>query len=47
MCKGFHTLQRDGQMVDVTIAAGGKIFKAHKLVRFFHVEVCYHERKVT
>lgn len=32
MCKGFHTLQRDGQMVDVTIAAGGKIFKAHKLV---------------
>lgn len=33
MCKGFHTLQRDGQMVDVTIAAGGKIFKAHKLVR--------------
>lgn len=31
MCKGFHTLQRDGQMVDVTIAAGGKIFKAHKL----------------
>jgi hypothetical protein len=35
MCKGFHTLQRDGQMVDVTIAAGGKIFKAHKLVRRF------------
>jgi hypothetical protein len=34
MCKGFHNLQRDGQMVDVTIAAGGKIFKAHKLVRF-------------
>lgn len=33
MCKGFHTLQRDGQMVDVTIAAGGKIFKAHKLVK--------------
>lgn len=33
MCKGFHNLQRDGQMVDVTIAAGGKIFKAHKLVR--------------
>lgn len=33
MCKGFHTLQRDGQMVDVTIAAGGKIFKAHKLVQ--------------
>ncbi|XP_053660804.1 probable serine/threonine-protein kinase cdc7 [Anopheles marshallii] len=32
MCKGFHSLQRDGQMVDVTIAAGGKIFKAHKLV---------------
>ncbi|KAL7048749.1 hypothetical protein ACKWTF_003477 [Chironomus riparius] len=32
MCKGFHNLQRDGQMVDVTIAAGGKIFKAHKLV---------------
>lgn len=35
MCKGFHTLQRDGQMVDVTIAAGGKIFKAHKLVNIF------------
>jgi hypothetical protein len=35
MCKGFHTLQRDGQMVDVTIAAGGKIFKAHKLVSRF------------
>lgn len=35
MCKGFHTLQRDGQMVDVTIAAGGKIFKAHKLVKIF------------
>lgn len=35
MCKGFHNLQRDGQMVDVTIAAGGKIFKAHKLVSFF------------
>jgi hypothetical protein len=34
MCKGFHNLQRDGQMVDVTIAAGGKIFKAHKLVSF-------------
>jgi hypothetical protein len=34
MCKGFHNLQRDGQMVDVTIAAGGKIFKAHKLVNF-------------
>lgn len=33
MCKGFHNLQRDGQMVDVTIAAGGKIFKAHKLVK--------------
>jgi hypothetical protein len=32
MCKGFHNLQRDGQMVDVTIAAGGRIFKAHKLV---------------
>lgn len=32
MCKGFHNLQKDGQMVDVTIAAGGKIFKAHKLV---------------
>jgi hypothetical protein len=28
----IHNLQRDGQMVDVTIAAGGKIFKAHKLV---------------
>lgn len=37
MCKGFHNLQRDGQMVDVTIAAGGKIFKAHKLVSLtFH-----------
>jgi hypothetical protein len=35
MCKGFHNLQRDGQMVDVTIAAGGKIFKAHKLVKYF------------
>lgn len=35
MCKGFHNLQRDGQMVDVTIAAGGKIFKAHKLVKFY------------
>lgn len=34
MCKGFHNLQRDGQMVDVTIAAGGKIFKAHKLVKY-------------
>uniref|UniRef100_A0A1B0D483 Uncharacterized protein n=1 Tax=Phlebotomus papatasi TaxID=29031 RepID=A0A1B0D483_PHLPP len=32
MCRGFHSLQKDGQMVDVTIAAGGKIFKAHKLV---------------
>lgn len=39
MCKGFHTLQRDGQMVDVTIAAGGKIFKAHKLVRNFQLRV--------
>lgn len=39
MCKGFHTLQRDGQMVDVTIAAGGKIFKAHKLVRNFQLKV--------
>jgi hypothetical protein len=36
MCKGFHNLQRDGQMVDVTIAAGGKIFKAHKLVSDAH-----------
>lgn len=33
MCKGFHNLQKDEKMVDVTIAAGGKIFKAHKLVR--------------
>lgn len=32
MCRGFHTLQKDEKMVDVTIAAGGKIFKAHKLV---------------
>ncbi|CAD7084384.1 unnamed protein product [Hermetia illucens] len=32
MCKGFHSLQKDEKMVDVTIAAGGKIFKAHKLV---------------
>lgn len=32
MCKGFHNLQKDEKMVDVTIAAGGKIFKAHKLV---------------
>ena len=32
MCKGFYNLQKDGQMVDVTIAAGGKIFKAHKLI---------------
>lgn len=37
MCKGFHNLQRDGQMVDVTIAAGGKIFKAHKLVKKINV----------
>lgn len=34
MCKGFHSLQKDEKMVDVTIAAGGKIFKAHKLVSF-------------
>jgi hypothetical protein len=39
MCKGFHNLQRDGQMVDVTIAAGGKIFKAHKLVSFLSIFV--------
>lgn len=26
-------MQKDEKMVDVTIAAGGKIFKAHKLVR--------------
>lgn len=32
MCRGFHSLQKDEKMVDVTIAAGGKIFKAHKLV---------------
>lgn len=32
MCKGFLDLQKDEKMVDVTIAAGGKIFKAHKLV---------------
>lgn len=36
MCKGFHNLQKDEKMVDVTIAAGGKIFKAHKLVKSFH-----------
>lgn len=34
MCKGFHNLQKDEKMVDVTIAAGGRIFKAHKLVIF-------------
>lgn len=32
MCRGFHDLQRDEKMVDVTIAAGGRVFKAHKLV---------------
>lgn len=32
MCRGFHNLQKDEKMVDVTIAAGGRVFKAHKLV---------------
>lgn len=44
MCKGFHNLQRDGQMVDVTIAAGGKIFKAHKLVSILLLYKFYQEK---
>lgn len=32
MCRGFHNLQKDEKMCDVTIAAGGRVFKAHKLV---------------
>lgn len=32
MCRGFHNLQKDEKMCDVTIAAGGRLFKAHKLV---------------
>lgn len=34
-------MQKDEKMVDVTIAAGGKIFKAHKLVRgdFFQTKI--------
>lgn len=40
MCRGFHSLQKDEKMVDVTIAAGGKIFKAHKLVtNFFRAKI--------
>lgn len=30
--KEFYDLQKAGKMVDVTIAAGGKLFGAHKLV---------------
>lgn len=46
MCKGFHNLQKDEKMVDVTIAAGGKIFKAHKLVSNKFPIFCFNKNKI-